>query len=117
MNTTAQMTRRPTPTGPLAEIACVSGLIPFDGPAVGYLLFPWLFLGLILVGPFACLVVLAVVMIVAAAVVAALVAAIRMIIAAPSLLVRSVRRHRHRDAPFGIPATKGVAIQPSRGAA
>ena len=58
MNTTPQITRPRTPSGPLAEIACVSGLIPFDGPAVGYLLFPWLFFGLLLAGPFACLVVL-----------------------------------------------------------
>jgi hypothetical protein len=103
MNTTAQIQPPPTASGPIAEIACVSGLIPFDGPAVGYLLFPWLFLGLILVGPFACLVALAVVMIAAAAVLAAVVFAIRAILAAPSLLVRRLRRDLPRPPPAAVP--------------
>ena len=54
----------------------LSGSSPLYGPPVGLVLLPWLFLGLMLVPPFACLFALVVVMVVAATVLAGLIAAV-----------------------------------------
>jgi hypothetical protein len=97
----------------LAEVVPLVEVVPVDGPPFAFLLAPWLFLVLMLAGPFACLVVIVVAMVVAAAVVAAVIAAVAGIIAAPYLLVGRVRRRRrerHRSA--GAPAAPVVAIRP-----
>jgi hypothetical protein len=99
----------------LAEVVPLIGFVPAYGPPVVFVLGPWLFLGLMLAGPFACLFVLVVVMIVAATVLAALTAAILAILAAPYLLVRSLR-DRGRQASIGAPAGQAVAIKSPRAA-
>jgi hypothetical protein len=77
----------------LAELVPLIGFVPAYGPPAIFVLGPWLFLVLMLAGPFACLFALVVVMIVAATVLAALTAAILAILAAPYLLVRRLRGH------------------------
>jgi hypothetical protein len=127
MNTSAQISPARTHSGPdrstdprrsserptfgeaLAEIVPLVEYVPFYGPPVVVVLGPWLFLVLMLAGPFAFLVALGVAMIAAAAVVAALTAAILAILAAPYLLVRRLRRHRARHASIGAPAGQAVA--------
>ena len=107
----AAVRERPGWGGMLAEIAPLAEAIPFYGPPVGSLLVPWLFLVLILAGPFACLFAIALAMIVAALVLAALIAVMRAILAVPALLVGRVRRHRERHALIDAPAATVVAIQ------
>jgi hypothetical protein len=98
----------------LAEIAPLIDCIPVDGPPLVFLLGPWLFLVLLLAGPFACLLAIVVSIIVTAAVLAAVTAAI---LAAPYLLVRHLRRHRARDVSISAPATQVVATESMRAAA
>ena len=135
MNTTAQIRPPRTPSGAkqptdprrsserprfgemLAEIVPLIGFVPAYGPPVVFVLVPWLFVGLMLAGPFVCLFVLVVGMIVAATVLAALTAAILAILAAPYLLVRHLRRHRARHASISASAAQAVAIQSPRVAA
>jgi hypothetical protein len=137
MNTTAQIRPPRTPSGPkqptqrrrcahapdserrtfgeiLAEIDPLIGFVPTSGPPAVFLLGPWLFLVLMLAGPFACLFALVVAMIIAATVLAALTAAILAILAAPYLLVRHLRRHRARHVSISAPAAQAVAIKSPR---
>src|SRR5918996_4025270 len=100
----ALASERPTFGETFAEIVPLIGFIPAYGPPAVYLLGPWLFLVLMLAGPFACLFALVVVMVVGATVLAALTAAILAILAAPYLLVRHLRRHRARHASINAPA-------------
>jgi len=90
MTTTEQIS---PPAAPLAELTPLVGAIAGEGPPVIFLAGPWLFLGLMLAGPFAFLVTLVVAMVVAAAAVAALVAAI---VGPPYVLVHAVRDYRAR---------------------
>jgi hypothetical protein len=99
----------------LAEIVPLIAFVPYGPPVV--LVLGWLFLSLVLAGPFACLLTLVVVMIVAATVLAALAAAILAILAAPYLLVRYLRRHRARHASISAPAARVAAIESPRVAA
>jgi len=97
---------------PLAEV------VPVDGPPFVFLLAPWLFLVLMLAGPFACLVVIVVAMIVAVAAVAAVVAAIVGIVVAPYLLAGRVHRSlKRRRSTGGAPAARVVAMGSPRVAA
>ena len=85
------------------------GFVPTAGPPVVFVLGPWLFLALMLAGPFACLFAVVTAMLVVATVVAALIAAI---VAAPFLVVRHLLRDRTRDASISAPAAQVVAIEP-----
>jgi hypothetical protein len=137
MNATAQIRPPRTPIGPeqptdprrsvraraferpafgetLAEIVPLIGFVPQAGPPVVFVLGPWLFLVLMLAGPFACLFALVIVMIVAATVLAALTAAV---LAAPYLLVRHLRRLQARHASISAPPARAVAIESRRVAA
>ena len=137
MNTSAQIRRARTPSGAkqpsdprrsargpasgrptfgemFAEFVPLVGFVPAYGPPVVFVRGPWLFLGLMLAGPFACLFVLVVVMIVAATVLAALAAAI---LAAPYLLVCHLRRHRARHPSISAPAAQVVGVESRRVAA
>ncbi|HEX6021772.1 MAG TPA: hypothetical protein VFZ00_07245, partial [Solirubrobacter sp.] len=83
---------RPVPTRPsagdmLAEIVPLVAAIPAAGPPVVLLACPWIFLALILAGPFAVLLTLVIFMLAVLALVAALAAT-------PYLLVRHVRGAR-----------------------
>jgi hypothetical protein len=113
MNTTAQI-RRPSFGEMVAEIVPLIGFIPAYGPPAVFVLGPWLFLGLMLAGPFAFLVVLVVAMLVAATVLAALTAAI---LVPPYLLVRHLRRDRAPHASISVPTAHVVAIGSPRVAA
>ena len=97
----------------LAEVVPLVECVPVDGPPVAFLLGPWLFLVVMLVGPFVCLFAIAVLMIVAAAVLATVAAAV---LAPPCLLVGHVRRHRARQAAAGA-APQRAAIGSPRVAA
>ena len=97
----ARASERPTFGEMLAEVVPVIGVVPVAGPPAIFVLAPWLFLVLMLAGPFAFLVALVVVMLVAAAVLAALAAAVVAIVAAPFLLVRRRRGHRAPHASTG----------------
>jgi len=76
------------------EISPLIGAVPVEGPPAVLLLVPWLFLVLLLAGPFALLATIVVAMLAAALIIAALVA----ILASPFLLVRHLRAVRERDA-------------------
>jgi hypothetical protein len=140
MNTTAQIRPPRTPSGPkqptdprrsahapaperptfgetLAETVPLIGVVPAYGPPAVFVLGPWLFLVLMLAGPFACLFALVVVMVVAATVLAALTAAILAILAAPYLLVRHLHRDLARHASISAPTAQAVAIKSPRVAA
>ena len=84
-----------TPGEMLAEIVPLVGAVAGEGPPVIFLAGPWLFLALMLSGPFAFLVTLVAVMLVAAT---ALVALTGAILAAPYLLVCGLRWYRARRA-------------------
>jgi hypothetical protein len=114
MTSTAQIRQRPTLGEMLAELVPLIGFVPVGGPPVIFVLGPWLFLGLMLAGPFACLVALVVAMIVAATVLAALTAAV---LGGPYLLVRHLRRARAPHASISSPAAHVVAITSPRVAA
>jgi len=140
MNPTAQMGPPRTPSGPkhptdprrgagapaserstfgetLAEIVPLVGFVPAYGPPAVFVLGPWLFLVLMLAGPFAFLLTWVVVMLVAATVLAALTAAILAILAAPYLLIRRLRRYRARRAFSNDPAAQLVPVGSTRVAA
>jgi hypothetical protein len=120
MSSTAQ----PTPTSErrsfgetLAEVLPLIEFIPGYGPPLVLAIGPWVFLVLMLAGPFAFLVALVVVMVVAAAAVVALTAAIFAILAAPFRLVRHLRRERAPHTPISAPPARAVAIGSPRVAA
>jgi hypothetical protein len=123
--TTTELIRPPRPPAEptfdeeLDETLTLIGVVPVYGPPVVVLAGPWLFLVLMLAGPFACLFALVVAMLVAATILAALTTAIVAILAAPCLLVGHLRRHRHRERPASIaaPAAPAVAIESRRVAA
>lgn len=81
----------------LAELVPLVDAIAGYGPPVA-LAGPWVFLALILAGPFACLVILVAFMVLAGAALLALAAAI---LAGPYLLVRRHRVHRAVHVPHG----------------
>jgi hypothetical protein len=98
----------------LAEIVPLVECVPVEGPPVVFLLGPWLFLAVMLVGPFVCLFAIAIVMIVAAMVLVAVAVAVL----APSyLLAGCLRRHRAPQAIRSQPAPQRVAIESPRLAA
>ncbi|WP_028067633.1 hypothetical protein [Solirubrobacter soli] len=70
------------------ETEPLSGAVPVYGPPVALVAVPWLLLALMLTGPFALLVTLAVALVVAAL----LVAAVGALLAAPFVLVRRLLR-------------------------
>jgi hypothetical protein len=110
----APASERPAFREMLAEIVPLIDFVPFYGPPAIFLLGPWLFLVLMLAGPFACLVALLVVMVVVATVVAALAAAISAIVATPYRLVRHLRGRRKRHASLSAPSARVVAIESPR---
>ena len=103
---------RPTFGDSLAETVPLVEFIPGYGPPAVLVLGPWLFLVLMLAGPFACLFVLVAAMIVAATVLAALIAAVLAILAAPYLLVRHLRGYRADRASISARGVQPVAITP-----
>jgi hypothetical protein len=78
------------------EISPLIGAVPVEGPPAILLALPWLFLVLLLAGPFALLLTIVVAMVAAVVLLAALAA----IVASPVLLVRHVRAGR---APHAAP--------------
>jgi hypothetical protein len=113
----ATAAERPTFGAMLVELVPLIGFVPAYGPPAIFVLGPWLFLGLMLAGPFAFLVTLVVAMVVAATVLAALTAAVLAILAAPYLLVRHLRRQWARHASISAPAARAVTIESPRVAA
>ncbi len=119
--TQAPCTARPAAPEPptfgemLDDITPVVGVIAVAGPPVIFVAAPWLLLGLLLSGPFALAVALAVV----AMLLVALMAAIVAILAAPYLLVRYVRARRAERAVAvaGAPAAPLVPVGSARVAA
>jgi hypothetical protein len=110
----APASERPAFRELLAEIVPLIDFVPYYGPPAVFLLGPWLFLVLMLAGPFACLFALVVVMVVAATVLAALAAAISAIVVTPYRLVRHLRG---RHASLRAPSAQAVAIASPRVAA
>lgn len=84
--------RHPTTGHEDHEISPLLGAVPVEGPPAILLALPWLFLVLLLAGPFALLATIVVAMLAVALVVCALAA----IVASPFLLVRHVRAVRAR---------------------
>ena len=95
----------------LGELIPLIDAIAGYGPPVIFLAGPWLLLGLMLSGPFAFLVILAVFMAAAATVVVALSAAI---LALPYLLVERLRRHRAPHAAGHDNAAQLVPVKSPR---
>lgn len=98
------------------EISPLIGAVPVAGPPAALLGLPWLFLVLLLAGPFALLATIVVALLAAVLVIAALAA----IVASPFLLVRHLRavRARHVAArehaePTNPPAATGRAPSPT----
>jgi hypothetical protein len=98
----------------LAEVVSLVECVPVDGPPLAFLLGPWLFVVVMLAGPFACLLAIALLMIVGAAVLATVTAAV---LTPPYLLVGHVRRHRARQAATSPAAPQRAAIGSPRVAA
>jgi hypothetical protein len=91
------------------EISPLLGAVPVEGPPAVLLALPWLLLVLLLAGPFALLLTIAVAMVAAAAMLAAVAA----IVASPVLLVRHLRAGRARRAeprPVTAPAPTSVTV-------
>jgi hypothetical protein len=97
----------------VGEIGALVDVVPFDGPPLIFLLVPWLFLGLMLAGPFAVLVTFAVLLVVTTA----LLGLAGAILAAPFVLVRHLRRDRPGQAPAGAPAAPPVRFESVRATA
>jgi len=95
------------------ETSALVGVVPLYGPPVVLLAGPWLFLSLMLVGPFAVLVTLVVLVVLAAAVVALAGA----ILAAPYLLFHRLRGYRAGHRSLRVRAAKAVAFESPRVAA
>jgi hypothetical protein len=89
----------------LTQIGSLISVVFVAGPPVVFLGGVWLFFGLMLVGPFAVVVALAIVFVAAAA----LVGLIAAILASPYLLVRHFRGHRAARAPKPAPAPAPAA--------
>jgi hypothetical protein len=88
------------------EISPLIGAVPVEGPPAILLAIPWLFLVLLLAGPFALLATIVVALLAAALVIVAIAA----ILASPFLLVRHIRavRARHNEPrPAKEPAAAG----------
>jgi hypothetical protein len=85
----------------LGEAASLSCVVAFYGPPVIFLAAPWLFLGLILSGPFALLVTLVVTLLAATA----LVGGIGALLATPYLIVR-----RQRAARVSVPGPAAARV-------
>jgi hypothetical protein len=97
INTT---TRRPTPREIIEGVEPLATAPAFFGPPVVFLLGPWLFLVLLLIGPAALLITL----ILAVVVVAAALVAIGALLASPYLVVHHLRsRHHAPRARFALP--------------
>jgi heme exporter protein D len=99
MHSTEPMGPPPALTAPtfgemLEEIVPVIGVVVVVAPPVIFIAGPWLLMGLLLSGPFA----LVVALVAVAMALVALAGAIVAILAAPYLLVRSVRERRARHA-------------------
>ena len=95
----------PTVAEILAETDDLVEFVPVAGPPVVLVLGPWVFLALMLAGPFAVLVAF-VVMVFAATVLVGLTGAL---IASPYLLVRRLRGYRTRRASRRAPSAQVVA--------
>jgi|SRR5215208_3029847 len=96
----------PTVGETLDETLPVVGVVPVHGPAAILVAGPWVFIALMLTGPFALLFTL--VALLAAG--AAIVALIGAILAAPFVLVRHVRRHRAARESMHAPAVPVLPI-------
>jgi hypothetical protein len=101
----------------LEELLPVVGVVVVAGPPVVFLLGPWLFLVLMLVGPFVLAVTVVLVIVVALVAAAALVALTGAIAATPYLVVRRLAGHRGGHAHSGAPAGRLVALESRHGAA
>jgi hypothetical protein len=102
----------PTFTEAIAEITPLVDAVPGEGPPIILLAIGWVFLALMLAGPFAFLVTLVVAMVLVAAIVVALAVAIVALVRAPGRLVRRARRATTRErAPRLVPvdSTRVVA--------
>jgi len=104
-NTRAVASAQPTVAEILAETDDLVEFVPVAGPPVVLVLGPWVFLALMLAGPFAVLVAF-VVMVFAATVLVGLTGAL---IASPYLLVRRLRGYRTRRASRRAPSAQVVA--------
>jgi hypothetical protein len=94
---------RPTVAEVLGESMSLLCFVAFYGPPVLFLLAPWLFVALLLSGPFALVLTLLAALLAAAALVAALGA----LLATPFLLVR---RQRAAHAPVARPVTVRMPV-------
>jgi hypothetical protein len=94
----------PTVGESLDETLPLIGAVPVYGPPVVVVAGPWLLMSLMLAGPFALLVTVAVMLMAAAA----LVWLIGWILAAPYLLLRHLRGFRAAHAPVRVPAARPV---------
>jgi hypothetical protein len=101
----------------LEELLPVVGVVVVAGPPVVFLFGPWLFLVLMLVGPFVLAVTVVLVIVVALVAAAALVALTGAIAATPYLVVRRLAGHRRGHAYSGAPAGRLVALESRHGAA
>jgi hypothetical protein len=90
----SRMSPHHSPTGHTMdrEISPLIGAVPIEGPPAVLLAIPWLFLVLVLAGPFALLLTTVLVLLAAALIIAALAA----IVASPFLLARHLRTVRAR---------------------
>jgi len=104
-NARAVASAHPTVAEILAETDDLVEFVPVAGPPVVLVLGPWVFLALMLAGPFAVLVAF-VVMVFAATVLVGLTGAL---IASPYLLVRRLRGYRTRRASRRAPSAQVVA--------
>ena len=100
--------------GVLDELLPVIDVVPVAGPPVLFLAAPWLLLVLMLAGPFALLVTLAVLVVATVLLVALAAAVAGALLASPYLLARRVIAHLaarpRRTAPVPAPAASLVAI-------
>ena len=90
----------------VAETEPLVDYVPAAGTPVVFILAPWLLFGLMLAGPFAVLVTLALVMVAAIAIVALAAA----LVASPFLLVRHLRA---RAADVAVPVPAPVPVRPT----
>jgi hypothetical protein len=96
------MIRQPTAGAMLDEVEPLIGAIPFYGPPIVLIAGPWILLALLLAGPFALLMTIAVALLAAGL----LIVAIAAVVASPYLLVRHLRS---AHAPVSLPANQPAA--------
>jgi hypothetical protein len=91
----SDVSERPGARAIIAEVLPLVDAVPFYGPPTVFLAVPWLFFALLLVGPFALLITLAIALLAAGV----LIAAVAALAASPYLLVRHLRSAHRVGAP------------------